>query len=167
MKSFYRPFFFLTLFTFLVSCQPPVNAISLSKNQDLPTSFIENGPLDQWVKRIDQAQLMTLSESMTPFLLYLGNPTCSSCLRFQPILTEWIETTKALVYYLDTLQQMNQLSTFQSEFPTYFPEGFSTPTLYLLSGNDRLHRLGASEAFFSIARFNALMRNYVLIEDQG
>ena len=153
-----------SLFGLMVGCQPQTTLIPIPSNPNLPTSYVEDGPIDQWVERINAESLQTLADSATPFLLYLGNPTCSSCLRFQPIFTQWIEDTERLVYYLDTLQMMNQLTSLQSAFPNYFPEGFSTPTLYLLSGYERLHRLGASEAFFSLPRFTALMRSYVTNE---
>ena len=151
----------LSFLGLMVSCQPQAALIPIATNPNLPTSYIEDAPIDQWVVRININDLQNLADTSTPFLLYLGNPTCSSCLRFQPIFTQWIEDTETLVYYLDTLQLLNQLSNLQSTFPQYFPEGFSTPSLYLLQGNERLHRIGASDAFFSLPRFSALMRSYV------
>lgn len=164
MKHLEKLSVMISFFGLMVSCQPQAALIPITSNPNLPTSFNQDGAIDQWVVRINVESLQALANSASPFLLYLGNPTCSGCLRFQPILTEWIEETERLVYYLDTLQMMNQLTNLQSTFPNYFPEGFSTPTLYLLSLTERLHRIGASEAFFSLPRFTALMRSYVTNE---
>jgi predicted bacteriocin transport accessory protein len=127
-----------------------------------PTSL----SLDALTVRTDLESLINLSNENDPFLLYVGNPSCSSCLQFQPILFDWIAKTKAMVYYFDTLQHLHNLSMFQEEFPTYFSEGFSTPTLLILRGEVRIHRISANQAFFNIQRFQALMLNYVTISSE-
>jgi hypothetical protein len=72
-----------------------------------------------------------------------------------------------MVYYFDTLQHLHHLSMFQQEFPNYFPEGFSTPTIYIFTGDQRIHRISSSQAFFSIPRFHALMNEFVSISSES
>jgi predicted bacteriocin transport accessory protein len=153
----------ILLLTLLMSCQTNSNLTTISSNPLLPLSNPAKKTMDDFTSRIDLDILTELSNENSPFLLYVGNPSCSSCLQFQPILLDWIETTKAMVYYFDTLQHLHQLSMFQQEFTTYFPEGFSTPTLYILTGNQRNHRITSNQAFFTISRFEALMNDYVLV----
>jgi len=145
------------------SCVSNPQAVEISSNLNLPNTLGNNDSIDLWTIRLDVESLSVLEATNENFLLYLGNPTCSSCIRFQPQLKSWIFETKAMVYYLDTLEQLHQLSSIQEQFPKYFPEGFSTPTLYFLKGEERLHRISASEAFFSFPRFKALMTSYAAI----
>lgn len=160
-----KPKFIILITSILIisSCVSNPEAVEISSNLNLPNSLGNNDSIDSWTIRLDVQSLGLLEASNDNFLLYLGNPTCSSCLRFQPHLKSWIFETRAMVYYLDTLELLHQLNSIQEQFPHYFPEGFSTPTLYLLNGEDRLHRIGSSEAFFSYPRFKALMTSYVLI----
>jgi len=152
---------YLTLLLMISSCVTHTQTIGIPINANLPNSVASNPSIDNWVVRLDLESLETLSLSSDYYLLYLGNPSCSSCIRFQPNLITWIDETNALVYYLDTLENLHQLPMIQNQFPQYFPEGFSTPTLYLFLETNRVHRLSASEAFFSYPRFKALMANYV------
>lgn len=160
-----RPNFIILITSVLMisSCVSNPHAVEISSNLNLPNTLGNNDSIDLWTIRLDVESLSVLEATNENFLLYLGNPTCSSCIRFQPQLKSWIFETKAMVYYLDTLEQLHQLSSIQEQFPTYFPEGFSTPTLYLLKGEERLHRISASEAFFSYPRFKALMTSYATI----
>lgn len=160
-----RPNFIILITSVLMisSCVSNPHAVEISSNLNLPNTLGNNDSIDLWTIRLDVESLSVLEATNENFLLYLGNPTCSSCIRFQPQLKSWIFETKAMVYYLDTLEQLHQLSSIQEQFPTYFPEGFSTPTLYLLKGEERLHRISASEAFFSYPRFKALMTSYAAI----
>lgn len=146
------------------SCTSHTQKVTISMNSTLPNVIESNATIDTWTVRLDIESLSLLEASDETFFLYLGNPTCSSCVRFQPQLKTWVQETKALVYYLDTLEQLHQLNTIQVQFPNYFPEGYSTPTLYLLSGETRIHRIAASEAFFSYPRFKALLESFVEIE---
>lgn len=160
-----RPNFIILITSVLMisSCVSNPQAVEISSNLNLPNTLGNNDSIDLWTIRLDVESLSVLEATNENFLLYLGNPTCSSCIRFQPQLKSWIFETKAMVHYLDTLEQLHQLSSIQEQFPTYFPEGFSTPTLYLLKGEERLHRISASEAFFSYPRFKALMTSYAAI----
>jgi len=160
-----RPNFIILITSVLMisSCVSNPQAVEISSNLNLPNTLGNNDSIDLWTIRLDVESLSVLEATNENFLLYLGNPTCSSCIRFQPQLKSWIFETKAMVYYLDTLEQLHQLSSIQEQFPTYFPEGFSTPTLYFLKGEERLHRISASEAFFSFPRFKALMTSYAAI----
>lgn len=160
-----RPNFIILITSVLMisSCVSNPQAVEISSNLNLPNTLGNNDSIDLWTIRLDVESLSVLEATNENYLLYLGNPTCSSCIRFQPQLKSWIFETKAMVYYLDTLEQLHQLSSIQEQFPTYFPEGFSTPTLYLLKGEERLHRISASEAFFSYPRFKALMTSYAAI----
>lgn len=153
----------ITSVLMISSCVSNPQAVEISSNLNLPNTLGNNDSIDLWTIRLDVESLSVLEATNENYLLYLGNPTCSSCIRFQPQLKSWIFETKAMVYYLDTLEQLHQLSSIQEQFPTYFPEGFSTPTLYFLKGEERLHRISASEAFFSYPRFKALMTSYATI----
>ena len=119
--------------------------------------------MDALTTRIDLDDLVELANENDPYLLYVVNPTCSSCLQFQPVLLDLIATSKAMVYYLDTLEHLHHLSMFQEAFPNYFPEGFTTPTLFILSGVERIHRISSNQAFYNLQRFQALMINYVSV----
>jgi len=160
-----RPNFIILITSVLMisSCVSNPQAVEISSNLNLPNTLGNNDSIDLWTIRLNVESLSVLEATNENYLLYLGNPTCSSCIRFQPQLKSWIFETKAMVHYLDTLEQLHQLSSIQEQFPTYFPEGFSTPTLYLLKGEERLHRISASEAFFSYPRFKALMTSYAAI----
>jgi predicted bacteriocin transport accessory protein len=147
----------------LIGCQMNSNSITIAMNPLLLTTTPTTISMDQLTTRIDLEKLIELSNENNPYLLYVGNPSCSSCLQFQPVLLDWIMTTKAMVYYLDTLQHLHHLSMFQHEFPNYFPEGFSTPTLYILNGHERIDRISSNQAFFNVQRFQALMLDFVSI----
>lgn len=153
----------LSIIFLVSSCGPSQASIGIAVNPNLPNVLLENDSVDDWTIRIDLDALTLLSESDEYFLVYIGNPTCSSCIRFQPQLMKWIHETKASVYYFDTLEHLHHLSNFQVQFPSYFPEGFSTPTLSIFLGETRMHRISASEAFFSYPRFEALMKTYIYI----
>lgn len=156
----------LVLSTVLVGCQINANATIISMNPLLLTSPPTTISMEALTSRIDLDDLIELSNENDPYLLYVGNPTCSSCLQFQPVLLDWIATSKAMVYYLDTLEHLHHLSMFQEEFPNYFPEGFSTPTLFILNGEERIHRIPSHQAFYNIQRFRALMLDYVSISSE-
>jgi len=160
-----KPKFIILITSILMisSCVSNLQAVEISSNLNLPESLGNNDAIDLWTIRMGVESLSVLEATNENFLLYLGNPTCSSCIRFQSPLKSWIFETKAMVYYLDTLEHFHQLSSIQEQFPRYFPEGFSTPTLFFLNGQERLHRIGASEAFFSYPRFKALMSSYAAI----
>jgi hypothetical protein len=155
------------LSTLLMSCQVNSNPTTISTNPLLLTTTPVTNTMDDFTNRIDVDELTELSNLNIPFMLYVGNPSCSSCLQFQPILLDWIDTTKAMVYYFDTLQHLHHLSMFQQEFPNYFPEGFSTPTIYILTGDQRIHRISSNQAFYSIPRFHALMNDFVSIKSES
>jgi len=154
-----------TAILMITSCVSNNQVVEIANNPNLPNTLENNDSMDTWTNRLDVESLSVLQASNESFMLYLGNPTCSSCTRFQPQLKTWILETSAMVYYLDTLEQLHQLSTIQEQFPNYFPEGFSTPVLYVLNGEERIHRIGPSEAFFSYPRFKALMASYVSIAE--
>ncbi len=153
----------ITSMLMISSCVSNPQAVEISPNLNLPNTLGNNDSIDVWTIRLDVESLSVLEATHENFLMYLGNPTCSSCIRFQPQLKSWIFETKAMVYYLDTLEQLHQLTSIQEQYPAYFSEGFSTPTLYVLNGQQRLHRIGSSEAFFSYPRFKALITSYVSI----
>jgi predicted bacteriocin transport accessory protein len=153
----------LVLSTVLIGCQINTNATTIAMNPLLLTNPPTTITMDALTTRVDLEDLIELGSENHPYLLYLGNPTCSSCLQFQPVLLEWISTSKAMVYYLDTLEHLHHLSMFQEEFANFFPEGFSTPTLYILNGVERIHRIPSNQAFYNIQRFQALMLDYVSI----
>jgi predicted bacteriocin transport accessory protein len=153
----------LVLSTVLMGCQINANTTTIAMNPLLVTSPPTTISMDALTTRIDLDDLIELANKNDPYLLYVGNPTCSSCLQFQPVLLDWIATSKAMVYYLDTLEHLHHLSMFQEAFPDYFPEGFSTPTLFILSGVERIHRISYNQAFYNIQRFQALMLDYVSI----
>ena len=155
------------LSTLLMSCQVNSNPTMISTNPLLLMTTPTTNTIDDFTSRIDLDKLAELSNLNTPFMLYVGNPSCSSCLQFQPIFLDWIDTTKAMVYYFDTLQHLHHLLMFQQGFPNYFPEGFSTPTIYILTGDQRIHRISSSQAFFSIPRFHALMNEFVSISSES
>ena len=155
------------LSTLLMSCQVNSNPTMISTNPLLLMTTPTTNTIDDFTSRIDLDKLAELSNLNTPFMLYVGNPSCSSCLQFQPIFLDWIDTTKAMVYYFDTLQHLHHLSMFQQEFPNYFPEGFSTPTIYILNGDQRIHRISSNQAFYSIQRFHALMNEFVSISSES
>jgi predicted bacteriocin transport accessory protein len=150
----------------LIGCQMNSNSTTIAMNPLLLTTPPTTISMDELTTRIDLEKLIELSNENNPYLLYVGNPSCSSCLQFQPVLLDWISKTKAMVYYLDTLQHLHHLSMFQEEFPSYFPEGFSTPTLYVLNGNQRIERIQANQAFFNTQRFQTLMLDYVSISSE-
>jgi len=156
----------LVLSTVLVGCQINTNATIIAMNSRLLTSPPTTISMEALTTRIDLDDLIELSNDNDPYLLYLGNPTCSSCLQFQPVFLDWIATSKAMVYYLDTLEHLHDLSMFQEEFPNYFPEGFSTPTLFILNGEERIHRIPSNQAFYNIQRFRALMLDYVSVSSE-
>ncbi len=147
------------------SCVSNSQIVGIAMNPNLPSVISNNALIDDWTIRLDIEMLETLKQSDEYFLMYLGNPSCSSCNRFQPQLLSWIDETNALVYYLDTLEHLHQLTTIQNQFTNYFPEGFSTPSLYIFLSEERIHLIGASEAFFSYPRFKALMASYIAIEN--
>jgi predicted bacteriocin transport accessory protein len=151
------------LSTVLISCQTNSNIITIPANPLLLTTTPTIISMEALTVRIDLEKMIELSTANIPFLLYVGNPTCSSCLQFQPVLLDWIVKTKAMVYYLDTLQHLHHLPMFQEEFPNFFPEGFSTPTLFILNNEQRIHRISSNQAFFNAGRFQALMLDYVAI----
>jgi predicted bacteriocin transport accessory protein len=153
----------LVLSTVLMGCQINANTTTIAMNPLLVTSPPITISMDALTTRIDLDDLIQLANKNDPYLLYMGNPTCPSCLQFQPVLLDWIATSKAMVYYLDTLEHLHHLSMFQEAFPNYFPEGFSTPTLYILNGVERIHRIPSNQAFYNIQRFQALMMDYVSI----
>jgi predicted bacteriocin transport accessory protein len=153
----------LVLSTVLMGCQINANTTTIAMNPLLVTSPPTTISMDALTTRIDLDDLIELANKNDPYLLYVGNPTCSSCLQFQPVLLDWIATSKAMVYYLDTLEHLHHLSMFQEAFPTYFPEGFTTPTLFILSGVERIHRISSNQAFYNIQRFQSLMFDYVSI----
>jgi predicted bacteriocin transport accessory protein len=153
----------LVLSTVLMGCQINANTTTIAMNPLLVTSPPTTISMDALTSRIDLDDLIELANKNDPYLLYVGNPTCSSCLQFQPVLLDWIATSKAMVYYLDTLEHLHHLSMFQEAFPTYFPEGFTTPTLFILSGVERIHRISSNQAFYNIQRFQSLMFDYVSI----
>lgn len=153
----------LVLSTVLMGCQINANTTTIAINPLLVTSPPTTISMDALTTRIDLDDLVELANDNDPFLLYVGNPTCSSCLQFQPVLLDWIATSKAMVYYLDTLEHLHHLSMFQETFPNYFPEGFTTPTLFILSGEERIHRISSNQAFYNLQRFQALMFDYVSI----
>lgn len=156
----------LILSTVLMGCQINANATTIATNPLLLMNPLTSLSMDDLTVRIDLESMIVLSNENNPYLLYVGNPSCSSCLQFQPILLDWVAKTKAMVYYLDTLQHFHHLSMIQEEFPTYFPEGFSTPTLFILKGEERIQRIAANQAFFDGQRFQALMFDYVSISSE-
>ena len=153
----------MVLSTFLFGCQMNSNSTMIGMNPLLLTTLPTTISLDTLTTRIDLEDLIELSNENIPYLLYVGNPSCSSCLQFQPVLMDWITETKAMVYYLDTLQHLHHLPKFQEDFPNFFPEGFSTPTLFVLKGNDRIHRIPSNQAFYNFQRFQSLMLEYVSV----
>jgi predicted bacteriocin transport accessory protein len=153
----------MVLSTVLMGCQINANTTTIAINPLLVTSPPTTFSMDALTTRIDLDDLVELANDNDPYLLYVGNPTCSSCLQFQPVLLDWIATSKAMVYYLDTLEHLHHLSMFQEAFPNYFPEGFTTPTLFILSGVERIHRISSNQAFYNLQRFQALMINYVSV----
>lgn len=150
----------------LVGCQPSTTATAIQMNPLLLANMPTEKTIESLTTRVDLALLTNLSTEENAFLLYMGNPTCSSCIQFQPILLNWIEDTKAMVYYFDTLQHLHQLSEFQTQFPNYFPEGFSTPTLLIMNGTQRLNRISSNQAFYNQQRFQALMLDVVTIQSE-
>jgi predicted bacteriocin transport accessory protein len=139
------------------------NSTIIDMNPLLITTLPNTISMDTLTTRIDLENMIELSNVNNPYLLYVGNPSCSSCLQFQPVLLDWITKTKAMVYYLDTLQHFHHLTMFQQEFPNFFPEGFSTPTLFVLNGYERIDRIPSNQAFFNSQRFQALMIGYVSV----
>ncbi len=153
----------MVLSTVLMGCQINANTTTIAINPLLVTSPPTTFSMDALTTRIDLDDLVELANDNDPYLLYVGNPTCSSCLQFQPVFLDWITTSKAMVYYLDTLEHLHHLSMFQEAFPNYFPEGFTTPTLFILSGVERIHRISSNQAFYNLQRFQALMFDYVAV----
>lgn len=153
----------IALTAVLMSCQMSSNLTTIAMNPALVNALPTTLTLDGLTVRVDLEQLNGLADEDVPYLLYVGNPSCSSCLQFQPILLEWIASSRAMVYYLDTLQHLHHLTMIQEEFPKYFPEGFSTPTLFVFQGMERIHRIGSNQAFYNNERFQALMNDIVSI----
>jgi hypothetical protein len=118
-----------------------------------------------------EAFTIPLNESMMdgllnlslPFLVYVGNPSCSSCIQFQPYLRAWILDEQPVVYYLNTLTLIYEPSRFQTLFPEQFSEPFSTPSLYLFKGNQRLFLQRSQPAFYSAGRFKSLIGSLVQV----
>ena len=156
----------LVLSIVLIGCQSNANATIITMNPLLLTNPPTTITMDALTTRIDLDDLIELANNNYPYLLYMGNPTCSSCLQFQPVFLDWIATSKAMVYYLDTLEHLHDLSMFQEAFPNYFPEGFTTPTLFVLSGVERIHRISSNQAFYNLQRFQALMFDYISISSE-
>jgi predicted bacteriocin transport accessory protein len=163
MKLILQKSILLVFSTLLISCQVDLRSTNIAANPFLIAHTPTIISMDELTIRIDLESMKELSRENNPYLLYLGNPSCSSCLQFQPVLLNWIVESKAMVYYLDTLQHLHHLSMFQQDFPTYFPEGFSTPTLFIFNGDERIHRIPSSQAFFNHQRFHSLMIEYVSI----
>lgn len=152
----------------LLSCQPTPSLPTIMQNGAWLSSTppTDQALIDPYVISVDVQLLDNLVASDNPFLLYLGNPTCSSCQRFKPILQQWIQETKAAVYYLNTLDLMFELPAMIAQYPTIFKESISTPSLYLIQGTTRLMAASGQTAFYQYSRFKPWIASYLIVGDQ-
>jgi hypothetical protein len=152
----------------LSGCQTNANRPGIFKNgtweMDAPPTT--DTLIDPYVIRLDLTLLTTLVGLEIPILIYAGNPSCSSCQNFKPILSEWIRQTKAAVYYLDTLALLFDLPTFIETYPALFLEDFTTPSLYLIQGNHRLMYARSQSTFYQLSRFKAWIESYLTVIDR-
>lgn len=68
----------------ITSCVSNNQVVEIGNNPNLPNNLENNDSMDTWTNRLDVESLSVLQASNESFMLYLGNPTCSSCTRFQP-----------------------------------------------------------------------------------
>jgi thiol-disulfide isomerase/thioredoxin len=151
----------------LSSCQPNNQTPAISKNG----SWINENPpvstelIDPYIVRLDEVLLQSLVTLDLPFLVYAGNPSCSSCQAFKPVITAWIRETRAMVYYLDTLQLLFALPNLTQNYPSLFGEGFSTPTLYLIQGQQRLLFARSQQVFYQLSRFRPWIQSFLSVKN--
>lgn len=154
----------LIVITLLLGCSSSTSPqIGLAINPNLPTHATawESLTLLDIVTPVDIQDLVELKNENLPFLLYLGNEACGACQRFEPILTNYIQSTRIHVYYYDLLKNIYEIEALTPTFPSWFTEALATPSLYVFSSEERLLYVRGSEIFFSQSRFKNLMNQWV------
>lgn len=162
--SLYLPILTMLLF----SCQSQDHRPHIFQNGNLVhTSLpLNDTPIDPYVIRLNQELLINLIQLDVPFLMYVGNPSCSSCQSFRPILQQWVREEKPAIYYLDTLTLLFELPTIQTNFPNLFPTSFTTPSLYVIQGEERLWFAQSQSAFFQYNRFKPWIEAQIGIQNR-
>jgi hypothetical protein len=155
----------IVLASVLVSCQasnarPMIFKNSAMADQSVPPTTTA---IEAYTVPLNETMMTGLVDLSIPFLVYVGNPSCSSCIQFQPFLRTWILEEKPVVYYLNTLTLIYEPSRLQNLFPEQFSEPFSTPSLYLFKGNQRLFLEKSQPAFYSAGRFKSLLASLLQV----
>jgi hypothetical protein len=163
-----RSWFILTFLAFgvaLSSCQAANERPIIFKNGAIEDDTVsdQTTAIEAYTITLDPQTMQGLIDLSMPFLVYVGNPACSSCINFQPQLKRWIQDESPLVFYINTLTTIHEPSLWQSTFPEHFQDPFSTPTLFLFKGQQRLFIQSSQQAFYQLARFKSLMSHLLQI----
>jgi predicted bacteriocin transport accessory protein len=130
---------FLVLFVF-VGC---------SKN---PTLVLETQEDISQPIEISSSELTSMMDDDESFFLYISSVTCSSCIEFRPILLQFIEEHRFVVYQIES----------DSSFPTsntLIPYEF-TPTIVLVSNGKvvvNINQFRQSTPFSSVEELNKFL----------
>jgi predicted bacteriocin transport accessory protein len=130
---------FLVLFVF-VGC---------SKN---PTLVLETQEDISQPIEISSSELTSMMDDDESFFLYISSVTCSSCIEFRPILLQFIEEHRFIVYQIES----------DSSFPTsntLIPYEF-TPTIVLVSNGKvvvNINQFRQSTPFSSVEELNKFL----------
>ncbi|MBM7635450.1 hypothetical protein [Streptococcus saliviloxodontae] len=77
------------------------------------TKLVEQSKLIE----IDETKLQELEQGATPFVLYMGRPTCPYCRAFLPKLVKALKNSQTTVYYIDSQKHSGQtLQAFRDRY---------------------------------------------------
>lgn len=111
--------------------------------------------VESWID-ISYANLESVMNDETRFILLISSETCQSCIEFEPILQSFIDETDVVIYRIEA----------NRDFPTdneLFPYQY-TPTLHLVENGTSLYSFDPiknKNVFDSLSNFQAFIDKYI------
>lgn len=164
-KYAFLPLFFTSLFL-VVSCAEP-QLIEIPVHTDIPeeTGAYGERNLYHYVIEAGNEDISSLIEAGSSFIMYLGSSVCSSCQDFKPVLIEYIEKSRATVYYYDYFAHSanHDYDRLMDDYPAVFKDDVLTPSLVFFESGHRKKTETGNSRFTDYRLFKALMDSIVTV----
>lgn len=158
MKKIVRNTLFLLTFPWILA------ACGVQPNLTLPSRDFSNQTdsenLGDWVKQIDGETIAKMVEADHSFLLYIGNDYCSSCVRFKPVLIEFIQSHGTMVYHFNNYQDLLSYDALKENYPDVFFPSIVTPSFYIIGSGERVHYQPPISQFYQYRNFEAILTHH-------
>lgn len=113
----------------LSGCTGYIGNVVAYKNGDIAFGDISS---ENAYRMADFNTIDKLMASQSEFIFYLSSTTCHACSEFEPVMVEYIQNSKQLVYKMNADVQKDDFEKLYNKYSDYFNGLVGTPAVYIM-----------------------------------